>query len=452
MEPKTFRGLSLAEVERKVRAELGDDAVVVRQREGLTGGVGGFFQRKLYEVDALPGDGAPAPAPELAAPAPEPMPAPDFADTLKSALEPEVMQTALEQQAAVQAAVQFVADELPSTPAKPAPDPGAAAALAALFAQDKAIVATPEPAPAPVDEPEFEFDFPTAPVAEREPEPVLEPEILPAPRVTPEPVAEVLPERMPSAWPAAAPKLQGTLVARGVSGGLAHSVLDEAVTHLLPFSSNRRLKPLVAAALARRIPVQSLRGAGGRVIGFVGPGGAGKTRCVARLAHAYALKAGVPVHCLALRAEDDGAELQRLVRPFGVPVHAIADAAEARIALAKLPDDALVLVDTPGVSPRADADLRTLAAELRQLRLDECHLALPATMGADQGRELVGGTKALGVDALALTHADETEQLGTAVELAIETELPFSFISRGTIVSGGLRPAMPEELAMAVAA
>src|SRR3954467_12085282 len=164
MEPKTFRGLSLAEVERKVRAELGDDAVVVRQREGLTGGVGGFFQRKLYEVDAFPGAGLPPveapgaggpapPRPPLAAAAPPPapaMPAPDFAETLKTALEPEVAQTALEQQAAVQAAVQFVADELPAAPPVRA-DNGSAAALAALFAPDKA------PAPA---EPELELDFP----------------------------------------------------------------------------------------------------------------------------------------------------------------------------------------------------------------------------------------------------------------------------------------------------
>src|SRR5690349_2068092 len=132
MEPKTFRGLSLAEVERKVRAELGDDALVVRQREGLTGGVGGFFQRRLYEVDAIPGPTGGMPAPE-AAPMPEPapapaMPAPDFAETLKTALEPEIAQTALEQQAAVQAAVQFVADELPAS-AAPAPAPSSAAAL-----------------------------------------------------------------------------------------------------------------------------------------------------------------------------------------------------------------------------------------------------------------------------------------------------------------------------------
>src|SRR5436190_21978949 len=145
-EVKTFRGLSLAEVEKKVRAELGDDAVVVRQREGLTGGVGGFFQRKLYEVDALPAAAAPTPDPA-------------FTEALSAALEPEIAQTALEQQAAVQAAMQFVADDLPVAPPVRA-DGGSAAALAALFAPDK--LAAPAPVPAVEPEPDFEFDFPVA--------------------------------------------------------------------------------------------------------------------------------------------------------------------------------------------------------------------------------------------------------------------------------------------------
>src|SRR5436305_8781881 len=124
METKTFRGLSLAEVEAKVRAELGDDAVVVRQREGLTGGVGGFFQRRIYEVEAIAGQGAPAPA---AAPAPKPMPAPapvmasaqapieqpeDFAAQLKAALAPEIEKAAAEQRAAQAAAAEFIPDAL----------------------------------------------------------------------------------------------------------------------------------------------------------------------------------------------------------------------------------------------------------------------------------------------------------------------------------------------------
>src|SRR3954471_1165030 len=51
-ETKTFRGSSLEEVLPKIKADLGPDAEIVRQREGLTGGVGGFFQRACIEGDA----------------------------------------------------------------------------------------------------------------------------------------------------------------------------------------------------------------------------------------------------------------------------------------------------------------------------------------------------------------------------------------------------------------
>src|SRR3954451_12846190 len=49
---KTFRGRTLEEVLPRIRAELGPDAIVLRRREGLGGGVGGFFQRPYVEVDA----------------------------------------------------------------------------------------------------------------------------------------------------------------------------------------------------------------------------------------------------------------------------------------------------------------------------------------------------------------------------------------------------------------
>src|SRR5690348_963549 len=49
---KTYRGRSLEEVIPKIRADLGPDAVVLTRREGLAGGVGGFFQRSYIEVEA----------------------------------------------------------------------------------------------------------------------------------------------------------------------------------------------------------------------------------------------------------------------------------------------------------------------------------------------------------------------------------------------------------------
>ncbi len=51
-ETKTFRGRSLEEVLPQVRTELGPDAIVLRRREGLAGGVAGFFQRSFVEVEA----------------------------------------------------------------------------------------------------------------------------------------------------------------------------------------------------------------------------------------------------------------------------------------------------------------------------------------------------------------------------------------------------------------
>src|SRR2546423_6361852 len=73
---KTYRGRTLEEVLPKIKAELGPEAVIVRQRDGLTGGVGGFFQRQCIEVDARPAerrfdayDEDPAAAPQRPAPA-----------------------------------------------------------------------------------------------------------------------------------------------------------------------------------------------------------------------------------------------------------------------------------------------------------------------------------------------------------------------------------------------
>jgi flagellar biosynthesis GTPase FlhF len=51
---KTFRGRTLEDVLPQIKADLGPDAEIVRQREGLTGGVGGFFQRACVEVEARP--------------------------------------------------------------------------------------------------------------------------------------------------------------------------------------------------------------------------------------------------------------------------------------------------------------------------------------------------------------------------------------------------------------
>jgi hypothetical protein len=50
---RTYRGRTLEELVPQIREQLGPDAIVVRQRDGLMGGVGGFFQQRFVEIDAM---------------------------------------------------------------------------------------------------------------------------------------------------------------------------------------------------------------------------------------------------------------------------------------------------------------------------------------------------------------------------------------------------------------
>src|SRR5438309_152836 len=71
---RAYRGETLEDALRQVREELGPEAIVVKQREGIIGGVGGFFGKRCVELEVLP-EPAPEPAllPVLAA-EPQPLP------------------------------------------------------------------------------------------------------------------------------------------------------------------------------------------------------------------------------------------------------------------------------------------------------------------------------------------------------------------------------------------
>jgi flagellar biosynthesis GTPase FlhF len=369
-ETKTFRGRSLEDVLPQVRTELGPDAIVIRRREGLAGGVAGFFQRTYVEVDArpvLPGE-APlevrsdrATAEGLATPGVQALvrQASPFADALASAT---------------------VADR-------------AAEVLAEAAAEAPAGLYGPQPVYAPARE---EIVAPSPPPAH-----------------TPEP-------------PAAAAALEAKLVAAGLSPSLAADVIGEAVAHALPFSTPRGLKKLVRATLARRLPVLADVGPGARRIAFAGAGGAGKSAAIAQLARAYAA-ADAEVVVIALRSPDGGCDLAAELEPHGVSVIAAADASQAERRLARR--EALVtLIDTPAAGPGNRAGVAKLAADLQALGATEIHLTLPATLSAAASDELAGALGPLGITHVALTHADQTARPGAPVELAMTARKPLSYV------------------------
>ena len=417
---KTFRARSLTDALAQVRDELGPDAVVVRRREGLEGGVAGFFQKAVVEIEAQPSgprleltQGGDAPI------APDPEPAP-------IQMAPGLARGA--------AAAGFAA-ALATAEDTPAPQPGADAHPGPLRPHvDAAVDALPQPRDSAPE---------VVPVVSL---PAAGPTFVPEPLGAPAPVATAV------AAPAEhteAERVLATLRRAGLSEALSAAALEEATVHGLPFAGegHTALRPLVARAVARRLTVAPLNSA--RAVAVVGAGGSGKTAVIARLALAYAAAGRLPVAVIALRSKDCGAELARLLAPAGVPMWATDDVEGAAARIANLRRGALVLVDTPALPARMSADpfvTDALVADLRRLGLDEIHLALPAVLAGEVAHEMLAAARDLGADRIAVTHADATPRLGMAVELAVDSGLPISYLAD----SVGVRPAAAEDLAFAL--
>jgi flagellar biosynthesis protein FlhF len=401
---QTFRGKSLEEVLPQVREALGPDAVVLRRREGLVGGVAGFFQRPFVEVDArkpLPDEVDPVPRNDRATE--EGLSSPVVRALVEQA-SPFADALARAERGIGTRAEEFLAAE---------------AADAGLYGPQPNRQAVEEAAPV------FEPAPPAAPVVEA---PVFEP--------APEPTAPFGPQ-----VPASAAGIEKSLITHGLSPALSADVVGEAVAHGLPFATPRALKKLVRQALARRISSLSRPGSKPPRIAFVGAGGAGKTTAIAHLAQAYAA-AHADVVVVALRTSDGGADLSSTLEPLGIPVIAATDAADAKRRLGRR-KAAIVFIDTPPIGLGDRQTAVALSGELRALEADEVHLALPATLSAGAADEQYAALAPLAVTDLALTHADGTTRPGAPIELAITAHRPVSYFC----TRDGVDPADPADLA-----
>ncbi len=386
---QTFRGRTLEELLPKIRAELGADAIVLRRREGLAGGVGGFFQKSYVEVDA-----------RAALPDEKPLEARNDRATAEGLSSPAI-------QALVEQASPF-ADALTRAESSVGERAHEVMVAAASASVDAGLYG-PQPNRTAIEE--------AVPVADGYVsgfEPDEEPAV-PATRQGPG-----------TPRPATADTAEQRLVAAGLSPALAADVVAEAVAHGLPFAQPRALKKLIRTALARRLPVIADLGGEARTLAFVGAGGAGKSSATERLAAAYA-GADADVVVVALRSIDGGSSLASRVEPLGVSVIAADTAAEA-VRRLRGREAALTIVDAPAAGPADRAAVTRIAEDLKALDVDEVHLALPATLSAAAADELAAALAPLGITHIALTHADQTARPGAPVELAVTGRRALSYV------------------------
>lgn len=403
MAARTFRGRSIDELLTRIREELGEDAIVLRRREGLTGGIAGFFQHPFVEIDAVCG------APRLdvydepsgvstAIPASVPPPSPRVQPPPRMSFYEREPPGTRRRESSPYVSQQLAALARAAPPAAP-PAPAPASTRSSSFAEMLVQAAGPEQPRARIDK----IGPPAGAVAA-------------ATRVH-----DSGPVRARSHG-AARVSIGRRLGSVGIGEEFIEELIDGAAAHVLPLAPGAGLAQAVRAALVHRMPVAPPLPTRGAAIAIVGPGGAGKTSCCAALLAAYRRSGSLPASCASLTRGQRRGELDLLLSPH-VRTPLPAESPRVASALRDTRGAGLLAIDTPPLSLGDRSGIRALARLLGALEPERVVVALPATLGAVAAAQLLQALRPLGANSLALTHADETDQIGTAIEAACRFEL-----------------------------
>jgi flagellar biosynthesis protein FlhF len=420
MKLKTYVGRSLEELAPQIRQELGQDAVILSQREGLKGGVGGFFGTKSIEV--LAADRMPENQQTAYATAPDA--APVSARTAKSETDKE--------------RAELVMAALGEMRARQTPASQAVAAYSAPA--DELMLPDFAGSIGPVELPPLEPETEDASEADYEPE-VAEPiyvdgqlgehGMLLAPRL-PE-----LPE-LPSSDEAIT--LLDELDRAGVATEIARSVVEAAERHLLPFQPATPLRDLVRARICSIVRVEAGWGdSGQRTLAVAGPTGSGKTTVLLKLAERYCA-AGLSVGVLALEPVATGRTRMgdALDDSLTFDLRRASSISAVRAARRAFAGHDIVLVDTPGSAMVEGPARAALLKLLGECEIDELHAVLPLGMADRELEHVLSRLVELGANRLLPTKLDETRFSGALLTLAATSKLPLAYLSSGPRVNDAL--------------
>lgn len=222
------------------------------------------------------------------------------------------------------------------------------------------------------------------------------------------------------------------LLDSGFSSALAHRLVADMPPQMDATAGRR----WIGAALSRRLrttaPDCDLIDQGG-VFALVGPTGVGKTTTTAKLAARCVVRYGA--ERLALLTTDGyriaaHEQLRIYGRILGVPVHVVRDSDDLRRTLVELRDKHMILIDTVGMSQRdrmvaEQAAMLTRSGEVKRL------LLLNAGSRGDTLDEVVKAYSGEDLAGCILTKIDEAASLAPAVDVVVRHGLLLTYVANG---------------------
>jgi flagellar biosynthesis protein FlhF len=236
-------------------------------------------------------------------------------------------------------------------------------------------------------------------------------------------------------------------------------VPDKAVRTLIDATRAKKQGPLLGMSALEEVLTDVLAeelvfgggvGQGARVTALVGPTGVGKTTTIAKIAAHEQLVNRRPVGLISIDQYRIGGieQLARYADLIGCPMQIASDAHTLEVALRRLSECEIVLVDTAGRSLRDGVALSAMADTLQGVQETvEVQLCLPV---ATRERELglaVEHFSDLRPSRLTCTKVDEALCCGAIIAAHVQSGLPLGYFTTGQRVPEDFSVASAELLA-----
>lgn len=438
---KTFQAESMAEALKLVKAELGQDAMILSTKKEKTGGILGFFSKNVYRVTA-----AVDPARKTNASAVPPPPAPyrerpERERTAKEDLESSMLAPLARELKELREKVESLSKRETE-------------ALKPERTDDQGLQSRVNPASP------GQINLKNIPRSDLEEIKKLLLNTLiksqegnvkniqwPSSNsgvneIEGQSGEDILPEESP---------LAQELGKNGISTELIRKILNTLNT--LPVESgNQTVKSRLGETFGRLIKFAGtlkMRRNSPRIIALVGPTGVGKTTTTAKLAAMYALNRGNKVALITMDIFRVGAveQLKTYSRIMGIPLEVASTPKELEKAVEKHSTCDLIFIDTAGRSHKDKEKLEEMRNFLENKIPIEVYLCLSATTKDRELEEILKRFSIFQVSKVVFTKIDESESLGNMINLLMKDNLQIAYFTTGQRVPEDIEVATSAKLA-----